>query len=620
MDDRRALCIKQLFGAKRGELTARPEEHECCKDRSDVQAFCNPENESALVERGALHASMATGLTDIYVCRRWNVHQCTADKCTLWHATGYCPLTGMVHGGVMVDDLRNQEVHSVKQLTRGGLMKRAKVNRVDSNTVHIKREAVTLAKISSDYAGQKRKAAPTEEQTAAGDEDINTLGLLLLEALEAVALPNTMLKKRLTAALHDKLTVFNGKVRKMVSDIQMNYTQTRFPSDSVMQRWLKTRISEYHAGVRALKREVADVIEAGKGYAIKSRRKLVSSANMFGTQAVVVEEHVDLELERQRAEEAAKRKRDEREALKSQSRRRKDGSLIIAVKRDEDIYECDMDGVHIAPVVAQLETQRAREARIRAEALSHESVDRFKKRAKKIIVHLLYGNPRKEVLKRHETEMARVYYTAVRKYTKKRECEPSWLEKMEIGYNTQRDPPIAILEYDADLVDKYVEIVTHVWRVVVKYEQTVFANAGERVCLFVTLATLYSVRDKGVSARGITFVPRSSQMLNLPRIGDLKHFKLDEHKALKSYGRSYTQGCNIVQSAFEAALDAGCAPETLRVDLSVLKAKKVRTGDLVHSDAVEMFPVGKGHAKRSNRKRLSLASPRPVYVKKEEPL
>jgi hypothetical protein len=122
------------------------------------------------------------------------------------------------------------------------------------------------------------------------------------------------------------------------------------------------------------------------------------------------------------------------------------------------------------------------------------------------------------------------------------------------------------------------------------------------VVVFVTLATLYSIRMKGLVVRSTTFLPRNSQMLHLPRLNDLRLFRCKEHKKMPSYGRSFTLGCSLLKDSFEAALDAGASVASLRVDMKDARVDTVREGDTLRDNTVEMFAVGKGRPRPSQLK------------------
>jgi hypothetical protein len=599
--DARRTCVNQLFQAKKAQLSAAPEAHECCRDHANRRDFCNPQNETQLIRAGLLHPSKATGLDHIYVCDRWAVHVCTDNACKLWVATGTCPLTGLVHGGVMVDDLRNREIRGVKQLSARALARRHEQTAERASNVVVTRRSHQIVTVS---ATTTTTTTVSEQQPALPDAaNVQTLSLALLEQLEDIAHEGSKLRQQLHEVLLSREMVFPRKVSAMVHALRTYPEQTRFRDNHKLNPWIATQLANYKRYVHVL-REDAEKKATAAGIEtpppkVTRRRKMVSSTNMFGAGggagAVVVEEHSDPTAEKIEADRAAAERRLAHKMRQRQTRRREDGSLIIADKRGEEIEEEEEDD---ADEIATERVRLAREARTRRDAQTRESEDRFRKRAKRFIEHLLYGPARKKIINRHQEEMARLFASTMRRYATELKREPTWLEKMEIGYNTHREQPITLLEYDGDMVRNYVDIVTHVWKVVVAHGPPTYCNAGDRVCVFVTLATLYSIRDKGLMINNTVFLPRNSQMLNLPRLNDLRLFRCREHHDMPSYGRAYTVGCDLVSDAYKTALESGRQISDLRMDMRELQAKSVRTGQNVHSDKVEMFAVGRGRPRR----------------------
>ena len=580
-------CIRALFEAKRAELTARPVDHQCCRDAADRVNFCNPENEAALIRRGRLRRQQATGLDHVYVCNKWGVHVCTEDACRMWQKTGTCPLTGRVHGGVYVDDLRYREVRGVKQLSGAALARKDLATSTHSSTVRVVRHQRVVTTTAT-------PTPPQEQRTV----DVTDLRLALLENLTEISRPATELRKKLAAVLVARDVAFEAKVGSMIELLRIYHEQTNLSNRDRLDAWIGTQLADYQRLVNALKAHAEKKAAFEQQRArpkVTRRRKLVSSSNMFGAgaQAVVVEEQEDLmakevEQAREQAEREARRK-----ALAKKTRRAADGSLIVADRRS---LAPRLEEEHVDKGAEEREARaaRAKRAKLVKRALSRESCDTFRKRAKRFASHLLFGQPRVDVLRRFEEESRRSLQSAMRKYCSTIQRELTWIEKMEIGYNCHRAPPITELKYDPDLLDKYVDIVEHVWRVVVTHGPLEHCNAGERVVVLVTLATLYSIRTKGLVVRAITFLPRNSQMLHLPRLNDLRLFRCREHSRMPSYGRSFTLGCSLLKDSYEAALDAGVSVASLRVDLNDARVDTVREGDTMRDNTIEMFAVGKG--------------------------
>ena len=73
---------------------------------------------------------------------------------------------------------------------------------------------------------------------------------------------------------------------------------------------------------------------------------------------------------------------------------------------------------------------------------------------------------------------------------------------------------------------------------------------------------------------------------------------------MPSYGRSFTLGCSLLKDAFEAALDAGVSADLLRVDLTEARVDTVREGDTTRDNTIEMFAVGRGRPRPSDRGKM----------------
>ena len=606
-----------MFAAKKSQLTRNREPHQCCRDRHDRLNFCNPETEMDLVRRGLIPKLRATGIDYVLVCDRWGVHICTERDCHLYQspdAKGVCPLTGLAHGIQMVDDLRYREVRGVTQRQPDGLVhQRARaadsssmvVTQAGMRVVAIKKEPGT--EVTPPVAVKLEPGVAVKRELGRDNDAIRTLCLALLEALVDMSKERTDLRMRLRKTLISREITFKDKVSDMVSSLRVYTEETVLGDERRMEKWIEGRLKQHYRQVEATRKEQQEAAErAAQGGAsvVVKRRKMMSSANMFGGgAAIVVEEHDDPEAEARRDAEAKRVLWEDHIKIQRQVRRREDGSLIIANKRTEAVNGGDAKDLD-APDPKQEEARRQRDAKVRADAQTKEAVARFKKRARVFIKHLLFSRERDRLVREHEADSREAFSTCVKRYRSRFGREPSSLEMMEIGYNTHSEPPLILIEYDEQLVCKYVDLCTHVWSVVVRHGPYVLANAGDQVCVLVVLGTLYSIRDKGLMVHRTVFLPRNSEMLALPRLNDLSKFMMRQHENFRqSYGKMFNNGCDIIVDAFRKAMESGETVETLRPDMETQAAAVVREGDVLRSSAVEMFAVGRGFLPPSRQRK-----------------
>lgn len=596
---------QHLFKCKVRTRNPEPIEHECCSDPSNRQAFCRPENGSMLVARGAMDPRQnRENMSHIYVCDLWNIHECTPGKCGLYHETTVCPISGIVHGQQLVTDLRYREVHMVKPTAPGRMARETQARadtRVSNAIIQQTTTTPVIRRIEGEAEGGGGGSAP--HATTDGTEDERILALSLLRRLAGVASRGSSLDGKLTALLEDTQKSFKKKVSSMAQLMLANADQTRFNGNTDrIREWVKSQLSDFrsyvHAQRKAAEREARQEATATRVTATRQMAHL--GGNMFEMSGSVI-----VQDEEVKEEEISKRERELREKnarmvqrhqrkkrARASIRRDEEGRLRVPIRRDEiEDEDSELDEEERMREMRDMQSRRA--------SLTQTVHEHFRRRCKDFIYHLLWGPCRRAVLRSYQRTLRNQFTGLYRRYTGNLpgdqlvELGITNVEKEEINHNVYRSPPLTIIEYDDALMDKCLEMVTHVWKVVTLHGPNTFSNAGEIVVVLVTLATLYKVRGHGLIIEDTVIIPPDIRMHHLPQLSDLTHFRQEKHLNMNSYSRSYTQGVQLVNDSFRHALKRGVPMNKLRMNLRSMKSSYVREGDVERRNEVQMFAVGK---------------------------
>jgi len=188
--------------------------------------------------------------------------------------------------------------------------------------------------------------------------------------------------------------------------------------------------------------------------------------------------------------------------------------------------------------------------------------------ARNVIERLLYDPARTQV---NNTSLERA-----RKYAEKaqqtyvqdmlaQKAIPFWTDMYRIVATAgERAQLLQILPYSETTVSLYINIINQIWtRVVLKWYKPDGPLDFEAFCihLLYTLTRGYILQQESV-------LPMDRFLLrNLPKINDFKFFRFDRKK--------HTTGEIILTEAYESALEQGCTPRQLALDMSLLPEQEV---------------------------------------------
>lgn len=218
--------------------------------------------------------------------------------------------------------------------------------------------------------------------------------------------------------------------------------------------------------------------------------------------------------------------------------------------------------------------------------------DRFRTNVTALLNRLFYSTIRGDLNERARREGKEEWEKCYKKYCKDTASEgrhETFIEKYEIALNTQVEPPFVILEDDGKLVDKYFNIIRHVWGIITKYGSPSFCNAGDRVCVQLTLGVLYSMRNSGIVIDGYNFLPPNAELLVLPPLSLLHHFQ-PSTGTNASYGRRLTTGVNEIMAAYRAAIQSGATQISLMLSSNMTEAEqKIVDGEEVKEELIKVI-------------------------------
>jgi len=224
------------------------------------------------------------------------------------------------------------------------------------------------------------------------------------------------------------------------------------------------------------------------------------------------------------------------------------------------------------------ETEKREAAQPVRRKVSKNMMARFEAKTQKLITNLLYGDTRRKLNKKAESDAQKKWESLYSRYqalVKEEGRQETFKERYEIALNSRAVLPFQMLENDGKLIRKYVSIVKHVWAIVRKYGPASYGDSGDRVCVQMTLGTLYSMRNSGIIVGNTMFLPRNPELHHLPTLQLLNHFRQAKGK-VASYNRSYTQGANAIRAAYEAAVKQGVPHSILVIDSAILAPEETK--------------------------------------------
>lgn len=205
---------------------------------------------------------------------------------------------------------------------------------------------------------------------------------------------------------------------------------------------------------------------------------------------------------------------------------------------------------------------------------------RFRKTVESIIARLFFSSTRKTLNDKAKADAMIDWGKKYRQYKKdliEQGRDQTYIEKYEIALNTQANPPFSILSNKGVFVKKYFAVVQHVWGIVCKYGTGSFCNSGIRVCVQITIGTLYSMRNSGIMVNGVNYLPQNLELLDLPPLPMLRYFRQPNIDSNISYNRSFTVGANAILKAYQNAVDIGTSISDLVLNSNIIAPETTRT-------------------------------------------
>lgn len=258
--------------------------------------------------------------------------------------------------------------------------------------------------------------------------------------------------------------------------------------------------------------------------------------------------------------------------------------------RIKPIFSNDDESVTIkvekpSKITSDVTTKRRGRKKGSRREISEPMRERFKKNVEGLIHCLFFSRARARLNEKAQVDAKKEWEKKYRQYQKGVEScgkEQTYIEKYEIALNTQVTQPFVILPNNGILIAKYFSVVRHVWDIVCKYGAGSFCNAGPRVCIQITLGTLYSMRNSGVVVNNINYLPQNPELLDLPPLPTLHHFQ-ESKLANVSYNRSFTTGANAILDSYQNAVMQGVSVSELILDTNTINPETVTIdGKQVH--------------------------------------
>ena len=114
---------------------------------------------------------------------------------------------------------------------------------------------------------------------------------------------------------------------------------------------------------------------------------------------------------------------------------------------------------------------------------------------------------------------------------------------------------IPILEFDEKKLQKYVDIVIHIWKIVIKWGKPGNRNTGDVRCQLITFSTLYAMQ-RGLMVNNVEVLPMDRILVEaLPPIKELENY--EKFQSEKQFQRASRQGTKIIKEAILEALKKG---------------------------------------------------------------
>lgn len=192
-----------------------------------------------------------------------------------------------------------------------------------------------------------------------------------------------------------------------------------------------------------------------------------------------------------------------------------------------------------------------------------------------LIIRLLYSGIRKQINEEQRRHAEVVWNREKDRYLREVEsqCKPvNEAEMFIIRMNTREHyHEMPIIAKDAKRLKHYVDEVMRIWRVVVQYGNPGNVNAGKRLCVKITLGTLYSMTSGGICIQEVYYLKDDPWLLEvLPPIKHLQHFELDDISNRRGIGfrKAYTEGRKLIAAVFISALTRGAKLSELLGDVN----------------------------------------------------
>ena len=214
----------------------------------------------------------------------------------------------------------------------------------------------------------------------------------------------------------------------------------------------------------------------------------------------------------------------------------------------------------------------------------------------RIVESLLYSKRREKINAKKQTAQTRKLAKMVVKRTSRDARQGKFTDMSAVYCDSvhmvlRTRPYLRILKRDEDRLSYYVDIVFHVWRIIHEYGRS-GGNAGEKLAVQATMATLYAMRSGDYIKMGKKLLPGDAYLCNLPELNEL-HLFVEENER-RSLKKSYTQGMKSMEGAFCSAIERGVHPSRYMFDTGRLKSGKIVIGGVEQQMEVECVALGGG--------------------------
>jgi len=179
---------------------------------------------------------------------------------------------------------------------------------------------------------------------------------------------------------------------------------------------------------------------------------------------------------------------------------------------------------------------------------------------------LLYNKEIRKKINQHIKEKAEEKYRkATKKYGSRRE-EKGLMECETDLRNIYRDTMfkaelLPVMKRNSKMIDKYVDSVMHMWKLVTKYGPPSRRNAGKNLCKQLTIGSLYAM-CQGMTVSGKVIFDKDVFLIEMmPPMKYLKYYETNESD--KKFRKAPKGGRNLIDHDVKEAISQGATEEEL---------------------------------------------------------